>query len=47
MEFLHRSGKNIKDYYKLEDWQELSLYNNMIYKTPFNEVPDNLKGVVK
>jgi hypothetical protein len=47
MEILHRSGKNIKDYYKLEDWEELSLYNNMIYKTPFNEVPDELKGRVK
>jgi hypothetical protein len=47
MEILHRSGKNIKDYYKLEDWEELSLYNNMIYKTPFNEVSDELKGVVK
>lgn len=47
MEILHRSGKDIKDYYKLEDWQELRRYNNMIYKTPFNEVPDELKGVVK
>lgn len=44
MEILHRSSKNIKDYYKLEDWEELSLYNNMLYKTPFNEVPDELKG---
>lgn len=47
MEILHRSGKNIKDYYKLEDWEELSLYNNMLYKTPFNEVPDEFKGRVK
>ena len=47
MEILHRSGKNIKEYYKLEDWLELSLYNNMLYKTPFNEVPNNLKGRVK
>lgn len=47
MEIFHRSDKNIKDYYKLEDWEELSLYNNMLYKTPFNEVPNELKGRVK
>ncbi|SFU60070.1 hypothetical protein SAMN05216480_10967 [Pustulibacterium marinum] len=47
MEILHRSGKNVKDYYKLEDWRELSLYNNMIYKTPFTEVPDDMKGKVE
>lgn len=47
MEILHRSGKDIKDYYKFEDWLELRKYNNMIYKTPFNEVSDELKGVVK
>lgn len=46
MEIIHRSGKNIKDFYKLVDWSELSLYNNMIYKTPFNEVPDDMKGKV-
>ncbi|BCY28636.1 Imm26 family immunity protein [Flavobacterium okayamense] len=46
MEIIQRSGKNIKNYYKLEDWRELSLYNNMMYKTPFNEVPDELKGKV-
>ncbi|RZJ51833.1 MAG: hypothetical protein EOO44_13710 [Flavobacterium sp.] len=47
MEVLNRSGKNINDFYKLKDWQELWTYNNMIYKTPFNEVPDELKGVAK
>ena len=47
MEVLYRSGKNIKDFYKLENWKELSLYNNMFYKTPFNEVPDELKGRIK
>ena len=47
MEILNRSGKNIKDYYKLEEWEELYVYNNMIYKTPFNQVPDKLKGIVE
>lgn len=47
MEVLSRSGKNLKDFYKLENWEELSVYNNMIYKTPFNQVPDNLKGIVE
>ncbi len=47
MEVLYRSGKNIKDFYTLEDWRELSLFNNMLFKTPFNQVPDDLKGRVK
>lgn len=47
MEFLNRSGKNIKEFYKLEDWEELCVYYNMLYKIPFNEVPDELKGRVK
>lgn len=47
MEILNRKGENIKDYYKLEDWTELCVYNNMVYKTPFNKVPDNQKGIVK
>ncbi len=47
MEVLSRSGKNLKDFYKLENWEELCVYNNMIYKTPFNQVPDNLKGIVE
>ena len=47
MEFLNRSGKNIKEFYKLEDWEELCVYYNMLYKIPFNEVPDELKGRIK
>ena len=47
MEILSRKGENIKDYYKLEDWTELCVYYNMIYKTPFNTVSDKLKGIVK
>jgi hypothetical protein len=47
MEILFRSGKNVKDFYRLEEWQELSLYYNMIYKTPFNELSDEMKGKVK
>lgn len=46
MEILNRNGENVKEYYKLEKWEELYVYNNMIYKTPFNKVPDNLKGIV-
>ena len=47
MEILNRKGEKIKDYYKLEDWTELCVYYNMIYKMPFDMVPDKLKGIVK
>lgn len=47
MEILNRREENIKDYYKLEDWTELRVYYNVIYKTPFDKVPDNQKGIVK
>lgn len=47
MELLNRKGENIQDFYKLEDWTELCVYNNMVYKTPFYNVPDNQKGIVK
>jgi hypothetical protein len=46
MEIIYRSGKNVKDFYNLEDWRELRLYNNMIFKTPFNSISDELKGRV-
>ncbi len=44
MEFLYRNGKTIKDFYGLEDWEDLVVYNNMLYTIPFNEVPDRIKG---
>ncbi len=46
MEILHRNGKKIEDFYKLEKWEDLCVYYNMLYTTPFNEIQDDIKGKV-
>ena len=44
MELLYRRDEDLKKYYQLEEQHELTFYNNIIYKTPFNEVEDMFKG---
>lgn len=46
MELLYRKNKDLKEFYGLEEQHDLTFYNNIVYKTPFNEVEDLLKGVV-
>ncbi len=46
MEIIRRKGENVEDYYDINIENNAILYYNMMFTTNFNEVPDNMKGVV-
>ena len=45
MEVLNRKGKEIKEFYDLNEWTELAPYYNMLFTKRFDEIPDEIKCV--
>ena len=47
MEVIRQSASNIKDYYRLEKWEELAPYYNMIYTPIFKSIAKAHRGIMR
>jgi hypothetical protein len=44
MEYLRQTGKKIEDYYELKEWEELSVYKNVLYTPVYSKIPKEIRG---
>ncbi len=44
MEILRNMGKEIKDYYEIKNWNELSLYNHILFTPIYSSIPEEIRG---